>query len=151
MKIIALIYGIFALLFLSGTASVACALIDTVSVQDSETWFNEGNALSNLGRYEEAIVAYDKALEINPQYSDAWNNKGIALSYLNRYEEASEACNKAIEIDPQNSNAWNNKGNILKILGRYGEAIEAFDKALVSSQTYNVSKYAINTPYNRTL
>ena len=41
---------------------------------------NKGIALSDLGRKEEAIVCYDKAIEINPQYADAYNNKGNALS-----------------------------------------------------------------------
>jgi tetratricopeptide (TPR) repeat protein len=31
--------------------------------------------------YDEAIQAYDKAIEINPQYADAWNNKEKALSH----------------------------------------------------------------------
>ena len=36
-------------------------------------------ALYNLGKYEEAIKCYDKAIEIDPNYADAWNNKGLAL------------------------------------------------------------------------
>ncbi len=47
--------------------------------------------LSELKRYEEAIEAYEKAIEINPQYTDAWYNKGFCLSELKRYEEAIEA------------------------------------------------------------
>ena len=35
----------------------------------------EGDALFNLGSYEEAIEAYDKALELDPTNEEAWNNK----------------------------------------------------------------------------
>ncbi len=42
-------------------------------------WNNKGIALKDLGKYEEAIQAYDKAIEIKPDYHLAWNNKGIAL------------------------------------------------------------------------
>jgi tetratricopeptide (TPR) repeat protein len=34
-----------------------------------EAWNNRGNALDDLGRGEEAIASYDKALEIKPDYT----------------------------------------------------------------------------------
>ena len=37
-------------------------------------------ALRDLGKYTEAIKAYGKAIEINPNNSDFWNNKGNSLS-----------------------------------------------------------------------
>jgi len=38
---------------------------------DAELWTNKGDALSRLGRYEEAVTAYDTALEINPKFERA--------------------------------------------------------------------------------
>jgi len=38
---------------------------------DAEIWTNKGEALSRLGRYDEALTAYDAALEINPKYERA--------------------------------------------------------------------------------
>ena len=42
-------------------------------------WNNKGVALAKLNKSDEAIKAYDKAIEINPHNSNAWNNKGVAL------------------------------------------------------------------------
>ena len=67
-------------------------------------------ALYNLGRYEEAIKCYDKALEIDEKYVNAWNNKGNALCNLGKYDEAIECYDKALEIDDKFVDAWNNKG-----------------------------------------
>ena len=39
---------------------------------------NKGDALVELGNYEEAISFYDQALEIDPDDNDALNNKGLA-------------------------------------------------------------------------
>jgi tetratricopeptide (TPR) repeat protein len=79
-------------------------------------WNNKGLALDDLNKYDEAIKAFDKAIEINPQYSLAWYNKGRALYKLNKYDEAIKAYDKAIEINPQNSDAWSNKGAVLVYL-----------------------------------
>jgi tetratricopeptide (TPR) repeat protein len=57
----------------------------------------------DLNKSDEAIKAFDKAIEINPQNSKAWNNKGLLLSNLNKSDEAIKAFDKAIEINPQDS------------------------------------------------
>ena len=57
-------------------------------------------SLSNLGRDEDAIVEYDKALEIDSNYVDAYYNKGLSLSNLGRYEDAIVEYDKALEINP---------------------------------------------------
>ena len=53
-----------------------------------------------LGLYEEAIDAFDTAIEIDPQTAGYWYNKGLALKYLGMYDEALEAFEKAHELDP---------------------------------------------------
>ena len=89
-----------------------------------------GNALVNLGRYEEAIASYDKALEIKPDQDEGWYNRGIALVILGRSEEAIASYDKALEIKPDKDEAWYNRGNALDNLGRSEEAIASWDKAL---------------------
>ena len=42
----------------------------------------------------EAIVAYDKAIEIDPEFAEAWYNKGITLDKLGKHEEAVVCYNK---------------------------------------------------------
>jgi tetratricopeptide (TPR) repeat protein len=93
-------------------------------------YYNLGVDYDDIGRYEEALEAYNKAIKIKPDYHEAWSNKGNALRKLGRYNEALEACNKAIEIKPDHNEAWLNKGNALVNLDRYYEALEAFNKAI---------------------
>jgi len=96
----------------------------------TEEWFEKGVALDGLGRHEEALDAYNKAIEIDPQFTEAWYGKGFALGRLDRDEEALDAFNKVIEIDPQFTEAWYGKGFVLGELERYKDALAAYNKAI---------------------
>ena len=42
-----------------------------------------------MDRNEEALQAYDRAIEINPIFGDAWRGKGEALKALGKAYDAS--------------------------------------------------------------
>jgi len=93
-------------------------------------WNNRGVSLDELGRHEEAIACYGKALEIDPRDVNTWSNKGTALGALGRHEEAISCLDKALQLDPESAPAWSNKGSALDSLGRYEEALACFAEAL---------------------
>ena len=62
-----------------------------------------------MGRFENAIQSYDKALEIEPQDVTDWINKGNAIDDLGRHEEAIKCYDRALQIDPSNPSASKNK------------------------------------------
>ncbi|HON37088.1 MAG TPA: tetratricopeptide repeat protein, partial [Methanothrix sp.] len=77
--------------------AVLCA--PTLGQTTAIDWYNKGIDLDSQGKYDEAIQAYDKAIEIDPQYTEAWSNKGVTLAEQGKYDEAIQAYDKAIEID----------------------------------------------------
>ncbi len=98
--------------------------------QPANYWSNQGGSLCALGKYDEALACFDKALALEPRYANAWSNKGIALYYLGRNQEALQCFEKALNIDPSNAMAWGNAGNVLSTLGRHEDAIRCCDRAL---------------------
>lgn len=68
-----------------------------------DAWYRKGIALEDLGRYEEAIKAHDKAIEIDPYHSNTWK-KGNALRKIGRYEDAIKAYEKAMIEEIRSSN-----------------------------------------------
>src|SRR5271157_692852 len=115
-----------------GITVLVCLMLVSISgcVSFSGIPNSGSNNVSILNKSDEALKAYDKAIEINPQNTDAWNNKGDALSKQNKYDEALKAFDKAIEINPQNTDAWNNKGDALSKQNKSDEAKKAYDKAI---------------------
>jgi tetratricopeptide (TPR) repeat protein len=97
---------------------------------EAEAWYDRGNEQYNLGDFEGAIISYDKALKIQPDYHKAWYFRGIGLRKLGRLEEAITSYDKALEFKPDYHFSWHHLGYTLAILGRLEEAITSYDKAL---------------------
>ena len=92
--------------------------------------YEEGKRLYYQGKLPEALEAFDRAIELDPNYAPPHNGRGNALRDLNRYEDALEAYNRAIELDPNYAPPHNNRGNTLSDLNRHEEALEAFDRSI---------------------
>ncbi|MCK5018501.1 MAG: tetratricopeptide repeat protein [Candidatus Peribacteraceae bacterium] len=121
-----------ALQLLKGENNKAMKVFDGVLDIDLENvpaWVGKATTFLGLGKYDDAIACYDKALEFDPE-SFIWNGKGNALSELGKPEDAIKAYEKAIELDPKDTSSWNRKGNALSELGKPEDALVCYDKAL---------------------
>ncbi len=101
-----------------------------VTMQAAEKLNIDSDKQERIKYFEEAISAYDTAIEINPKYITAWKNKGNILYSLGKYNDSIQACDKAIEIAPEYGLAWYSKGLALYKQDRYEEAAVAYDKAI---------------------
>jgi tetratricopeptide (TPR) repeat protein len=61
---------------------------------------DESLALLNLGRYNDLIVLFDRALAIDPNDTEVLYDKGLALDFLGKYYEAISLFDKALAINP---------------------------------------------------
>jgi len=95
-----------------------------------EVWLCRGDVLVNLGKYEEALHSFTRALDLDSDCSEAWIERGNILGELKRYGEAFESFNKALEINSNHAEAWAFKGQALMFLDRDEEALKSLKKAL---------------------
>jgi len=89
-----------------------------------------GGVNFSMGRLEQAVESFTRALRINPEFAEAHNNMGNALNALRKSEEALVSFEKALQIKPDFVEAHNNMGNALNALGRHEEAVVYCNKAL---------------------
>ena len=89
-----------------------------------------GAVLQDLGKLDEAVASYHKALALKPDYAEAHNNLGNAFRGLGKLEEAATSYHKALAITPDSADAHNNLGNALQNLGKLDEAVASYRKAL---------------------
>ena len=68
-------------------------------------YFDQGNKLRDRKKYSEAVVLFEKAIKINPNYFEAYNNLGTVLIILGKREKAIKNFIKAIEISPKYTRA----------------------------------------------
>jgi tetratricopeptide (TPR) repeat protein len=93
-------------------------------------WLKYGNRLWRLGRFQEAVVALDRAIQLKPNFYQAFFVKGMALSAQDRFAEAIAAFDSAIRLEPRFYEALRMKAQMLEAMKQYPQALAAIDRAI---------------------
>lgn len=91
---------------------------------------NLGNAYARLKQREQAVVAYRKAVALDPGFAVGFFSLGAALNASGKSEEAVPALRRAIELQPGLAEAWQVLGEALLELERIDEADDCFQRVL---------------------
>ena len=86
-------------------------------------------ALRGQGKSQERVQAYNRVIQLKPDFAEAYSNRGIALQDLGRLDEALQDYDKAIQLKPDFAEAYSNRGAVLQKLGRLQEAVQNYDRA----------------------
>ena len=88
-----------------------------------------GYSLSEVGRHEEARMAYLRYIGAEPGDPSGHFGLGLALNDLGRHEEALAAYEVLAQLTPDDAAAHNNRGLQALYLGEYEEALKALEHA----------------------
>jgi tetratricopeptide (TPR) repeat protein len=107
-----------------------------------DVYLKKAEALFELGKYDDAIQAIEKIIEISPMYldlhivaealilkADIFKKTGRAEEATASIEEAMVTYDKLISYYPDEAPFYISKGDILKDLGRIDEAMGLYLKA----------------------
>lgn len=108
----------------------------TNAVAEAQIHLEQGNLLLKQGQLIEAIICYQQALTLNPNYTQAHNNLGTIFSQLGRFEEAVACYQQALRADPSYVQAYSNLGNIFSEMGKLEEAMSCYQQALTLNPNF---------------
>jgi len=142
-----------------GASAVECCEMYIASnPNDSLGYIHLGGVRHEIGEYEEAILAFEKALRLSPDDAKVWNNFGYSCFCAGQTDRALAAFNRAIEINPDYKHAWYNKGYSLHGVDRLEEAVKCYRRALeidavdpvllnnLGNAMYNLGQFAESIP-----
>jgi tetratricopeptide (TPR) repeat protein len=119
-------------------AMLVVSISSATSAEDNTSayWTAQGNELREQYKFDDAIQAYDKALEINESYIAALAGKGEALWNTGRYNESLQSFDEALNLSPYYVRAWVGKGVALHGLGDFNGSRRSYDMALDIDPAY---------------
>lgn len=113
-------------------------------------FFARGVALEeDPSSYKDAIIAYNKVIEMEPKHAAAHINLGTLYYNLQDYKAAESHYRKAVEADPRYALAYFDLGNVLDETGRLEEAIRIYKTALQLAPTYADAHYNLALAYEK--
>ena len=107
-----------------------------------EEWFAKALAYeSNSGTRSEAIDAYERALQFDPNSVDALLNGGTLYYEEGNLQKASEYFRRAISLDAENALAHFNLGSVLDEMGEIEAALQHLRRAVRLRPDYSDAHY----------
>jgi tetratricopeptide (TPR) repeat protein len=103
----------------------------------AEMWFARASQWDgDPARWESAVEAYERVIEIDPGYAAAWNNLGLLEHRMGRYGRASECYRSALDTDQSCHQAAFNLGSLQEDLGDLAAASAWYRRALEMQPDY---------------
>ena len=99
-------------------------------------------------KYDAAIEAGRRTIEVHPNYADGHATLAFVLSYAGRLDEALAAIRRAKQINPQYSYIYLAvEGRILFLLGRYEEAVVLLEQSVERNPAMVRAKLSLTATY----
>jgi Flp pilus assembly protein TadD len=128
----------------SETPEVKPALTSAEVREAAENHVSEGVVDFQNEKYDDAVSAWQQALELIPGDAEVQNFLGIAYHKLGKYEDAKRHFLMATQLDSNYYEAYNNLGYMLLLQENYTAARDAFEHALAINPNYSQAQINID-------
>lgn len=125
----------FIILTLAGVALFTWSYIRQKKATNSKElravdWISTGCTMQIAGNHEEAIIAFTRACELEPEAVLTYFARGRSYWELGALDQAIKDFDSAIELNPKFAEAYDKRGTCYSTLGNHEKAVKDFDTAI---------------------
>lgn len=102
-----------------------------------EAYSFKGNALYNLGEYNDAAESFSHAIEKEPDEAEHYYDRSWSYCNMDKYEDAIVDMNMALEIEPKTSAFYYDRGRFEYWAERYKDAVVSLTRGIELKPTEN--------------
>ncbi|HOP42205.1 MAG: tetratricopeptide repeat protein [Flavobacteriales bacterium] len=95
-----------------------------------------GECFEKMEAYDQALIHYDKALALEPEWVDAWVGRGVVKDVQGRVSEAVSDLEQAVRLAPEHADAWYYLANALARRTDYAPALAAYTRCNTIDPSY---------------
>ncbi|MET0499015.1 MAG: sulfotransferase [Steroidobacteraceae bacterium] len=114
---------------------------EAVVRRSAEAYHVEGVELYRQGKLPEALLCYERSIELRPENAIVLNSRGFVLQDMNRLDEARACFDRAVELDPQFAMARLNLGLLQLKLGEWEAGWENYEARWTGSAEAGHGKF----------
>lgn len=103
-----------------------------INLNNANVWNELGNIFTKSGSFDDAANAYNRAIELNPEFGWSYCNLALVYARQGKGVEAVALYQKSIELlgtEAEKAVAWNRLGEYYRTSGNYNAAIDAYQQA----------------------
>ena len=92
--------------------------------------FDAGNQLMGKRQYDESILKFSDAINLQPTFAEAWNKRATVNYILGNYEESISDIFSTLELEPRHFGALDGLAQIYMLQNKYFKAAQVYRKIL---------------------
>jgi len=110
-------------------------VLDVQPEHAADIYCGRGIAFASQGESDKALLDYNKAIDLMPDYYKAYINRAIIFAQKGKYEAAISDFKKAVEINPASAEGYFSLARIYEVTGRNSEAVKAYSSFIENAST----------------
>ena len=107
-----------------------------------DSYFNCGNCLQMLMRFEEAVEYYHRCIYVDPERHEPYLQIGVCYKRDKEFEKSITYLRKANELQ-ENVEHYQVLGNVLREMGEFNEAKKQFEKCLILEEENKIAQLSL--------
>lgn len=119
---------------------LACLNV-SAGAESEKTLFDDGVRLFKQEKYEQALKAFTRLIELNPQHADAYKNRGVTYMKQEKFDEAISDFQKAKQLFPELRGLYSNLGVAWYYKKNFEKAIESYDMEIAMAPNNHIAYF----------